>query len=99
MADKQLNIQPSSLEIKLGGKILAVEEIQGKTRQFYASTVVIPAVDQFSRPKQFIVNSRLPFGSEGDIVDLTVYVAPQWRRSKDNRWFFSASLWKDKPEH
>lgn len=91
-------IKPSCLEIKIFGKITAIEQIKGKTNPFYASRVILPAPDEYSRPIQLQINSKLPFGSEGDIVETVVYVRPQWRNNEGN-WYFSCNLWKDKPEH
>jgi len=91
-------IDKSCLEIKVSGKITAIEQINGKNSQFYASRVIIPASSPYDKPTQLQVNSKLPFGSEGDLVDITAYVRPMWRNN-DGRWFFSCSLWKDKPEN
>ncbi len=97
MAEKT-NIKPSCLEIKVSGKLVAVEQIQGRQKQFYANTIVIPAEDEFHKPTRIVINSRMPIASEGDIVDTIAHVVPQWR-SNNNKWFFNCNLWKEKLEN
>ena len=89
-------VSQSCLEIKVSGKLIAVEQIKGKENTFYANTIVIPAPDTFSRPTRLVVNSRLPFAQEGAIIDTIAYVNPQWRNS-NGKWFFGCNLWRDKP--
>ena len=94
----ETKIKPSCLEVKLNGKVTAIETIKGKKGDFYASRLIIPAEDQFTKPTQLSINSILPFCSEGDLVEIVAYVRPMWRNN-EGKWFFSCSLWKDKPEH
>lgn len=91
-------IKPSKLDINISGKVVAVEQIKGKNSDFYANTIVIPAEDTFSRPQRVIVNSRLPFAEEDQIVDITAHVVPMWRNN-NGQWFFNCNLWRDKPEN
>ena len=95
MGEALPKIKPSCLEINVCGRVEAIEQIQGKQKQFYASTIIIPAEDTFSRPARVIVNSNMPFGEEGTMVDTIVHVVPQWR-TNDGKWYFSCNLWKDK---
>lgn len=94
----ETKIKPSCLEITVSGKVVGIEQIQGRQNPFYANTVVIPAEDTFKKPQRVIINSKLPFASEGDMIDTIVFVVPQWR-SKDGRWFFNCNLWKEKLEN
>ena len=94
MAEKT-PIKASCLEIKVSGKVVAVEQIQGRMNPFYANTIVIPAEDEFSKPTRLVINSKLPIAAEGDIVDTIAHVVPQWR-SNNNKWFFNCNLWKEK---
>lgn len=91
-------VAPSCLEIKVAGKLVAIEQVKGKENTFYANTIVIPAVDQFSKPTRLVVNSRLPFGQEGTIIETTAFVNPQWRNN-NGKWFFGCNLWREKPNH
>ena len=95
MAQTETKISPSCLEIKVCGKVVAIEQIQGREKPFYANTVVLPAEDTYSKPVRLVVNSKLPFAEEGQIIDTIVYVVPQWR-SSNGKWFFNCNLWKDK---
>jgi hypothetical protein len=95
MGEALQKIKPSCLEINVCGRIESIEQIQGKQKQFYATTVIIPAEDTFSRPIRVQVNSKMPFGEAGVMVDTLVHVVPQWR-SNNGKWFFSCNLWKDK---
>jgi hypothetical protein len=94
--DTKEKVGPSCLEIKVSGKLVAVEQIQGKENKFYSNTIVIPASDPYSKPTRLVINSKLPFATEGTIVDTLAYVNPQWRNS-NGKWFFGCNLWKDKP--
>ena len=91
----ETNIKASCLEIKVCGKVVGVEQIQGRDKPFYANTVIIPSVDTFSRPTKVVINSKLPFAEEGQLIETVVHVVPQWRQS-NNKWFFNCNLWKDK---
>ncbi len=95
MAQTETKIQASCLEIKVSGKVVGIEQIQGRDKPFYANTVVIPSEDNFSKPIRVVINSKLPFAEEGQIIDTVVHVVPQWR-SSNNKWFFNCNLWKDK---
>lgn len=98
MAEAQQKTKLSCLEILICGKVVGVEQIQGKNNNlFYSNTIVMPAVDTFSRPTRVVLNSKLPFAQEGDMVETTAYVQPRWRQN-DGKWFFNCNLWRDKPE-
>ena len=95
MAQAETKISPSCLEIKVSGKVVTVEQIEGREKRFYANTVILPAEDTYSKPIRLVVNSRLPMAEEGQLIDTVVHVVPQWR-SNNGRWFFNCNLWKDK---
>lgn len=95
MAQAETKIQPSCLEIKVCGKIVGIEQIKGREKDFYANTIIIPATDTFEKPTRLVINSKMPFASEGDIIDTIAHVIPQWRNN-NGRWFFNCNLWKDK---
>ena len=88
-------IPPSCLEIKVSGRVEAIEQIQGKQNPFYANTITIPAEDTFKRPLKIVINSKLPFAEEGQMVNTIVHVIPHWRNN-NGKWFFNCNLWKDK---
>ncbi len=98
MPETMTKIKPSCLEIKVFGKVDAVERIQGKKKQFYANTVVIPAENTFKKPVRIVINSQEPIAAEGELIETIAYVTPQWR-NKDNNWYFNCNLWKEKWEH
>lgn len=89
-------IKPSCLEINVSGKLVGIEQIKGRERNFYANTIVIPAEDTFQKPKRIIVNSQMPFADEDQIINIIAHVVPQWRNN-DGTWYFNCNLWKDKP--
>ena len=48
------------------GELKTSNRSRAKQKQFYATTVIIPAEDTFSRPIRVQVNSKMPFGEAGN---------------------------------
>ena len=92
---QQTKIKESCLEVKICGKIVGIEQIEGRNNSFYSNTIIIPSADEFSKPTRLVINSKLPFAEEGQIVEAVAHVVPQWR-NKDGKWFFNCNLWKEK---
>ena len=94
-AKTENKIPPSCLEVKISGKVVAIEQIQGRQNPFYANTIIIPAEDTYQKPIRLIVNSKMPFAEEQQMVNFIAFVVPQWRNN-NGKWFFNCNLWKDK---
>ncbi len=85
----------SDLAISVSGKLVAIEQIQGQDRLFYVNRIVIPAIDEYSRPTEVPVYSDSRFANEGEIVnDINCSLQFSKRKGKSGGWFDNVSVWK-----
>ena len=88
------NAQPANdLTLTLKGLVKSHERIASDNGDFYATLIVLPAVDEFSHPKTFAVNASAPLGPDKEQVEVTVEARPN-NRKKDGVYYHNVSFWR-----
>lgn len=95
MAETASNkIKSGYLTVTISGKLMVIEQIQGRDRVFYVNRVIIPSIDEYSKPTEVPVYSETRFANEGEIIsDLRCCLQFSKRPGKNGGWFDNITVW------